>query len=126
MIRSSEETFQCSSVHLMCHILRNVSSSIPTHSGTHTHAIGMSSSSTSTSDHHIDDSKESKMGDNKSKKSSAAATTREAFGVTMTQVAIIQLLAQLLPVLCRDAITIIIALVRVDNTGMVYTCVSYN
>jgi hypothetical protein len=37
--------------------------------------------------------------------------------LTSTQLAIIQLLAQLLPVMNRDAAAIIVAAVRPDNTG---------
>jgi hypothetical protein len=64
-------------------------------------------------DLHSSDSKESKY--DKSKKSSANG--RESMALTSTQLAIIQLLAQLLPVMNRDAAAIIVAAVRPDNTG---------
>lgn len=106
VIRSSDETYQCSSVHLMCHILRNASASL---SDTHNDTDG---------DHESKETKDGKTGSggghgSKSKKPPA----REAFGVTVTQAAIVQLMAQLLPVLCRDAASIIIAAVSPDHTG---------
>jgi hypothetical protein len=115
VIRSSDDTYQCNSIHLMCHVLR--------HAGATSSSLPDNDDNNNDNDNDRDEEKkESKISlvgtASMSSKSKKTTATPEAFGVTVTQVAIIQLLAQLLPILCRDGVAIIIAALRPDNTGI--------